>query len=55
MPLSRMKQKEIEQLKDKARKLYRAGFSYRAVGDMVGRSYEWVRIAVKKGDWRKKN
>jgi hypothetical protein len=47
MPLSKQKQKDLNLLKEKAYKLYEEGFSLRAVGNQLNRSYEWVRQVVK--------
>jgi len=35
-----------EKLKKRATKIYRQGFSLREVGKIIGRSYEWVRMAI---------
>lgn len=45
--LSKQKEIELEAEKKRARELYRAGFSLRAIGDLHKRSHEWVRQAIK--------
>ena len=50
MPLSKQKQKDLQLLKKKACDLHNEGFSLRAVGEQVGRSYEWVRQVIKEED-----
>jgi len=39
--------KEIAKLKQRAIKLYKSGLSLRDVGRIVGKSHEWVRLALK--------
>ena len=39
-------QKKIDRLKREAVRLYKTGLSLRDVGDMVGKSHEWVRAAL---------
>ena len=47
MKLSETKRKQIEDLKEKARVLYKELGTYRLVGKALGRSYQWVANAVK--------
>lgn len=42
------KQKRIEELKEKARRLYVLGYTTREIGKMVNRSHAWVALVVKK-------
>ena len=45
--LSPKKQEELTALIKKAKYLYHAeGYSYRAIGEQLGKSYEWVRKAI---------
>ena len=46
---SKMKIKEIERLQKTARRLYKEGYSYRAIAPMVGRSFRWVGYAIQAG------
>lgn len=39
-------EKKLMKLKLKAFTLYRLGYSYRAVGEKLGYSYQWVKRAV---------
>ena len=47
MKMSETKRKQIEDLKEKARVLYKELGTYRMVGDVVGKSRTWVMNAVK--------
>ncbi len=44
--VSLQEQKKIDKLKLKAFMLYKQGYSFRAVGEKLGRSYQWVKLAV---------
>jgi transposase-like protein len=45
--LSLQKKKEADKLKLKAFLLYKQGYSLRAVGEKVGKSYQWVHNSVR--------
>lgn len=45
--LSLQEKQKVERLKVKAFLLYKRGYSLRAVGGKVGKSYQWVHSAVK--------
>lgn len=53
MPLSPFQQKKIDEMKDKAFKLYQQGFTTREVAKMLAemhgfkRTYAWVALAVR--------
>lgn len=44
------KPQKLKELKKQALALYKTGLSYRQVGEVIGRSYEWVRLAVNELD-----
>ena len=50
MPISKYQKEKLQELKKKAAKLYREGFTTRQVGKVVGRSRQWVSDAVKEFD-----
>jgi len=39
--------KKLEQVKKKAIQLYRQGYTLRQVGQLVGRSHQWVALVLK--------
>jgi len=39
--------KRIEELKKKAIQLYKQGYTLRQVGQLVGRSHQWVALVLK--------
>jgi orotate phosphoribosyltransferase-like protein len=44
---SEFKKKKVEQLKERAWKLYQEGLTTREVGTLVGRSRQWVSLVVR--------
>ncbi len=54
MPVSIYKRKLIEKEQIKAYNMYKQGLSYRQVGALIGKSFNWVRNAVKENE-KKKN
>ena len=48
MKPKKTKQQEIDLRKQKARDLFRAGYTTREIGRVVGRSHAWVALAVRK-------
>lgn len=48
MPVQPFKKQKELGLEKKAVKLYKEGLTTREVGEMVGRSHQWVAIRVKK-------
>jgi orotate phosphoribosyltransferase-like protein len=45
--ISEFKKKKIEQLKEKAWRLYQEGLTTREVGQIIGRSRQWVSVVVR--------
>lgn len=52
MKYSKAKQKQVEETKRKARRLYDEGFSLREVANIVKKTHEWVRWYAIKGKSR---
>jgi len=50
MSISKYQKEKTSKLKGKAAELYRQGLTLREVGRVIGKSYEWVREAVKEVD-----
>jgi transposase-like protein len=50
MVVSKYQKEKINKLKKKAVKLYRQGLTLRDIEPIVGKSYEWIRGAVKELD-----
>ena len=47
MSVSKYRKKQVLQLKKKALALYKRGLALRQIQDIVGKSHEWVRLAIK--------
>ena len=47
MKMSIYQRKKIDELKDRARALYVQGLTTRKVAELIGRSHNWVAMAVK--------
>lgn len=45
--------KRMSALRQKAKLYYKQGFSLREVGKLVGKSHQWVSVAIKDGNWKK--